>query len=195
LRAQQAGTTGAAVLQLAAGARAAALSGAYTAAAEDADALFYNPAGAAALGAAASASYLRHVLDIRATTAACAVRLGPLTFGAETARLDAGEVRVVEPDPQYGGERGRETGERAGASESATRLAVALPLHGGRLRLGAAAGYVSSDIAGAARSAAVFDLGAQLALERVSVGAALRNLGGARAGNGLADADLPAEAR
>src|SRR5690606_36598462 len=89
----------------------------------------------------------------------------------------------------------RETGERAGASESATRLAVALPLHGGRLRLGAAAGYVSSDIAGAARSAAVFDLGAQLALERVSLGAALRNLGGALAGNGLDDADLPAEAR
>lgn len=195
LRGQDAGRTGAAVLQLPAGARAAALSGAYSAAAGDADVLFYNPAGAAALGTAVSASYLRHVLDIRATTAAGAVRLGPLTLGAATALLDAGEVRVVEPDPQYGGERGRETGERASASESATRLAVALPLRGGRIRLGAAAGYVSSDIAGAARAAAVFDLGAQLALERVTLGAALRNLGGALAGDGLDDADLPTEAR
>jgi len=192
---QGAGRTGAAVLQLPAGARAAALSGAYAAAASDADALFYNPAGAAALEAAASASYLRHVLDIRTVTAAGAVRLGPLTLGAATALLDAGEVRVVEPDPQYGGERGRETGELASASESATRLAVALPLRGGRVRLGAAAGHVSSDIADASRSAAIFDLGAQLAFERVTLGAALRNLGGALAGDGLADADLPTEAR
>ena len=195
VRGQDAGRTGATVLQLPAGARAAALSGAYSAAASDADVLFYNPAGAAALGAAASASYLRHVLDISATTAAGAVRLGPLTLGAATALLDAGEVRVVEPDPEYGGERGRETGERASASESATRLAAALPLRGGRVRLGAAAGYVSSDIAGASRAAAVFDLGAQLVFERLTLGAALRNLGGALAGDGLEDAELPTEAR
>lgn len=194
-RGQGAAGTGAAVLQVPAGARAAALSGAYAAAAADADVLFYNPAGAAALGAAASASYMRHVLDIRATTAAGAMRLGPFSLGAAAALLDAGEVRVIEPDPQYGGERGRETGERAGASESATRLALALPLRGGRVRLGAAAGYVSSDIAGATRGAAVFDLGAQLALERVTLGAALRNLGGALSGDGLDDVDLPTEAR
>lgn len=194
-RGQDAGRTGAAVLQLPAGARAAALSGAYSAAASDADVLFYNPAGAAALGAAATASYVRHVLDISAVTAAGVLRLGPLTVGAATALLDAGDVRVVEPDPQYGGERGRETGERASASESATRLAVALPLYGGRIRLGAAAGYVSSDIAGASRATAIFDVGAQLALERVTLGAALRNLGGPLAGDGLEHADLPTEAR
>jgi hypothetical protein len=45
LAAQGVGTTGAQVMQLPAGARAAALSGAYTAASGDADVLFYNPAG------------------------------------------------------------------------------------------------------------------------------------------------------
>ena len=58
------GTTGAVVLQLLAGSRAAALSGAYVAATGDADVLFYNPAGIGSLSAGASLSYQRHVEDM-----------------------------------------------------------------------------------------------------------------------------------
>lgn len=192
-RAQGPGTTAASVLQFQAGSRAAALSGAYTAASGDADVLFYNPAGAAGLDAAASLAYQRHVEDIAFGSAAGAYRLGRIVLGLGAAYFDAGEVRVIEPDPSFGGQRGRETGETAGARESAARLAVAVPV--GRLSLGAAAGFVSSDLAGVTRSAPIFDLGAQFALPRITLGAAIRNIGGSMTGGDAEDAALPTEAR
>ena len=143
-RAQEgAGTTGAQVLQFALGGRAGALSGAYTAATGDADVLFYNPAGVADLRAAAALSYQRHVEDITLGTAAGALRTGPVVLGLAAAFLDAGVMQVQEPDPEYGGQRGRQTGATVGASETALRLAAGLPLLSGRLRVGAAAGIVA----------------------------------------------------
>ncbi len=187
------GSTGAAVLQLPAGSRAAALSGAYVAAAGDADALFYNPAGVAALGAAASLAYERHVADITFGSAAGALEVGPLVFGLAATYLDAGEIEVFEPDPDFGGQRGRETGEVTGARESAARIAVAAPL--GRFRVGAAAGVVTSNLAGLSRSAPLLDLGVQIDLPAVTLGASLRNIGPALGGDDGADIRLPTEAR
>lgn len=189
-------TTGAQVLQLPAGSRAAALSGAYVAAASDADVLFYNPAGAAALEAAASLAYSRYVQDVILGSLAGVFRVGPATLGVGLLYLDAGTVDVIEPDPDFGGERGRETGATASAAETAARLALALPLAAGRLRLGAAAGYISNDLAGLSRSAPLFDLGVQFAaLPRLTLGVAVRNLGGSLTGDGAQDARLPTEAR
>lgn len=187
------GSTGAAVLQLPAGSRAVALSGAYVAAAGDADVLFYNPAGVAGLGAAASLAYQRHVADILFGSAAGAIEAGPLYIGLAVAYLDAGEIDVIEPDPNFGGQRGRGTGIRAGASESALRLAVAVPI--GRFRLGAAAGAVTSSLAGVTRSAPIIDLGAHFELAAVTIGASLRNLGPALSGGDGADIPMPTEAR
>lgn len=189
-----AGAAGAQALQLLPGARAAALSGAYAAASADADAMFYNAAGVGALRSAAALSYQQYVQDVAYGSAALAQRIGPLVLGAGIAFLNAGEVEVVEPDPAFGGERGTRTGATAGASESAARVALAIPF-GDRFRVGAAAGYATADVAGAARSATFFDAGAQLAISRVTLGAAVRNMGGALAGTGLSEAELPREAR
>jgi len=192
---QGAGSTGATVLQVLAGSRAAALSGAYAGAAGDADVLFYNPAGIAGLGAAASVSYQRYVEDIGVASGAGVLRLGRLALGASVVFLDYGDIDERVPDPDFGGQTGLPTGRTVSASESATRLSGALELGDGRFSLGAGLGFVSVNLAGASRSAPFFDAGAQYRLETVTVGASIRNLGGALNGSGLADADLPAEAR
>lgn len=187
-----AGAAGLQALQLAPGARAAGLSGAYTGAA-DADVMFYNPSGIGALRFGASLSYQRHVQEVSFGSAAVARRAGPVVLGLGIAYLDAGAVDVVEPDPAYGGERGRATGAVARASESAVRVAAALPV-GERVRLGAVAGWASSSIAGVQRAAPFVDAGLQVAVSRVTLGAAVRNVGGSLAGDG-ASMELPREAR
>jgi hypothetical protein len=188
------GVTGAVVLQLPAGGRAAALSGAYTAAHGDPDVLFYNPAGLRTIDAAASLSYQRHVADIGAASVAGAMTIGRVAVGVGVAFLDAGDIAVVEPDPTYGGQTGTETGAHVGASEVAARVGAALPL-GADLTVGASAGLVSVSLAESTRTAATFDVGAQYALPFVTLGAAVRNIGGSLNGAGLADAPLPTEAR
>lgn len=196
LAAQQgAGVTGAAVLELTGGARAEALSGAYVAAAGDADVLLYNPAGLAMLDAAASLSYQRHVESVTLGSVAFARSFGRVVLGAGAAFLDAGEIRVVEPDPAYGGERGRLTGETTSASETALRLAASAPFAADRLRLGAAIGLVASDLAGLSRTAPLLDVGAQFALGAGRLGIALRNLGGSMTGGGAEPVRLPGELR
>jgi hypothetical protein len=195
LYAQGAGSAGAAVLQLLAGGRAAALSGAYSAADGDVDVIFYNPAGLAGLNAGASLSYQRHVQDMGVANGAGAYRFGAFVVGMGAAFLDAGTIRVIEPDPDFGGQTGRETGATASATEVGARAAVAAALLDERLQLGAAAGFVAATIANASRGAPLFDIGAQWRLPQAAFGVALRNLGGTMSGGGLADADLPSEAR
>jgi hypothetical protein len=193
--AQGSGTTGATVLQMLAGGRASAMSGAYTAATLDADVLFYNPAGAASLAAAASVSYQRHVEDIGLATGAGAYRFGNIVLGASAIFLDYGEIREFIPDPDFGGQTGIPTGNMVGASEVAARLTGALPLADGRLNIGASLGYVSTDLAGTGRGTPFLDVGGQYLLSGLTLGAAVRNIGGALSGSGVADADLPMEAR
>jgi hypothetical protein len=190
-----AGTAGATILQLPAGSRAPALSGAYAAMSGDADALFYNPAGVANVAGAASLAYQRHVEDIGLISAAGAFRTGRLVFGASLLVLDFGDIAEIVPDDDFGGQTGRPTGNTVGASELAARASVALPLVEDRLHVGLTTGLVSTDLAGARRSAPFLDAGVQYLLPRVTVGASLRNLGGSMSGSGLADAPLPTELR
>ncbi len=193
--AQGAGTTGATVLQLLAGGRAAALSGAYVGATGDADVLFYNPAGAASLLGAFSFSYQQHVENIGVASGAGAVRVGRLVVGASAIYLDYGSVQELVPDPDFGGQTGVPTGNTVSASEVAARLSAALPFNDGRFHLGASAGWVSTDLAGTGRGTPFLDVGAQYALSSLTLGAALRNIGGSLSGDGIADAALPKEAR
>jgi hypothetical protein len=189
------GTTGAAVLQLPAGARAAALGGAYAAAA-DADALFYNPASAAWFSAVAGASYQRHADDIGFATAAASFRVGPAAVGVALAHLDYGSISEVRPDPAFGGQRGAETGRSVGASEVAGRVLIAAPLPGQRVTVGAAAGLVWVGLAETGRLAPVIDAGVQFrAGSGLALGAALRNAGGPLDGARLTAAPLPTELR
>ncbi len=192
---QGAGSTGATVLQVLAGSRAAALSGAYSGARGDADVLFYNPAGVAGLEGAASVSYQRFVQDIGIATAAGVVRIGRVALGASLAWLDYGDIREFVPDPDFGGQTGIPTGRTVSASEVASRISGALELAEGRFAIGAGLGYVSTDLAGSSRGTPFLDAGAQYRMNAITVGAAIRNLGGALSGADIADADLPSEAR
>jgi hypothetical protein len=190
-----AGDRTAGVLQLPGGGRAAGMAGAY-AAGGDADALFYNPASAGWLDAAAGLTYQRHLADIGFATAAGAIRLGPLALALTIGFLDYGTIADVRPDPDYGGQRGRETGETWGASEAAVRGTLAVPLLGDRLTAGASAGVLFVGIAETGRTTPVFDAGLQYrASPDLTIGAALRNAGGDLEGAGLAGAPLPTEVR
>jgi hypothetical protein len=193
---QGAGSTGFEVMQMPAGGRAAALAGAYSAWGEDADVVFFNPAGLAVQERAASLSYQRHVMDISLGSLAGAVRFGPVTLGAGLAFLDGGEVPEIVPDDRFGGQRGRATGATVSARESAARLAVAAPLLEGRVHLGAAAGLAMSELAGISRSAPILDLGGRMEVApALHLALAFRNLGGSARGDGANAIALPSEAR
>lgn len=192
LHAQSAGKTGAQVLQLTAGARAAALSGAYSAVAGDADALFHNPAGIAAARIGVSASYETHATGIAFGSAAGFTQLGPVFVGASVAYLDEGSIDEITPDASFGGNVGTATGTKLSAAETAARVSVALPLSGGRLRVGASFGYVSSSVAELRQGAPVIDAGLQYDVAGITTSATLRNAGGPLSGGGD---PLPTEAR
>ena len=189
----RAGATGAQVLQFLPGSRAAAMSGAYTAISADADAIFYNPAGIANLKRAATISFESYVSDVAYGSVGAASRFGSLTLGASVAFLNAGEIREVIPDPEFGGNSGAETGNTLSASESALRLVAGLPLLDGRLRAGAAIGFVATSLAEQRQTAPLADIGAQYDIGSATLGVSLRNLGAELSGD--ASDQLPTEAR
>jgi len=184
LHAQSAGETGAQVLQFNAGARAAGLSGAYSAA-RDADALFYNPAGIALAKRGASLAYETFTVDVAFGSFAGFTRLGNARIGASIAYLDAGDVDEIVPDPNFGGATGTSTGNKVTATETAARLSIALPILDGRLRLGASVGMISSSIAELGENAPIADIGVQYDVASLTISAAIRNLGGSLAGDPL----------
>jgi len=188
-----AGATGAQILQLPASARAAALAGAYTGATA-ADAVFYNPAGAAAIHAGASFSYQSLFEGIAIGAGSAVFRLGRYSIGASAGFLHSGEIAELVPDPEFGGQRGIATGNSFTAGESVLRLHLATTT-ANNLRFGGAVGLISSDIAGLSSFAPTIDLGAQLESGQVTFGAALRHMGGSLAGSGVEPAPLPTEAR
>jgi hypothetical protein len=189
------GTTSATVLQMPAGGRAAGFGGAYTAAA-DGDVLFYNPAGAAWLSATASMAYQRHSEQIGFGTAAASLRIGPAAAALTLGVLDYGSIAEVVPDPAFGGQRGMETGAMVGASDVVARIALAAPIPGSRLAVGASFGLVWITLAESVRTAEIYDAGLHYrAGDALSIGAALRNAGAQLEGAGLVPADLPTEVR
>jgi hypothetical protein len=194
LQAQGTGTTGAQVLQLTAGGRASALSGAYTGVSGDVESLFYNPAGVTTLRRGAALAYETYVEDVALASFAGVIRIGRASLGLSGLFLNGGEIREIVPDPAFGGNTGMPTGEMADAVEGIARLSLAVPF-GDRLRAGVSAGFLSSSIADVTRGSPVFDLGAQYDLSFGTIGAALRNVGGSLSGAGIEDADLPTEAR
>ncbi|MFO8099248.1 MAG: type IX secretion system protein PorQ [Salinibacter sp.] len=180
-------------LELAPSARAAALSGAFGAVADgDVNALFYNPAvPGPATHQTAAFSYLNHLSDINAGSVAYSQ-----TVGGGGSALHGG-VRFAD----WGSFEGRnEIGEPTddfGAQDVALTAGVARPLGETRLRYGGSLHLIHSRIESAQATAVAVDLGAlyRMPSQRMTVAAALRNVGLSLDGYGARRPTLPIDLR
>jgi hypothetical protein len=162
------GAETASFLDIGVGARALGMGGAYTALADDVNALYWNPAGLSKLEKReATASHAEMFESTRLDFLAYAHPTSQGTFAAGLTYLSQGKL-----DGRDG--LGRQT---AGydASDAAVSLGYARKLD--VAELGATVKYLQSHIAGTQTQGLAADLGAKRAFDRVSVGAALRNLG------------------
>ncbi|MEK7388429.1 MAG: PorV/PorQ family protein [Elusimicrobiota bacterium] len=172
---------GAAFLNIGAGARALGLGGAYTALADDANALHWNAAGLAAL-------------EKREFTAGHAelfesTRLDSLTYAQPTSRgTFSGGVTYLSQARIEGRDALGRPAPGYNASDAALSLGYGRALEFARVGVGVK--YIRSHIGSSEAQGVALDLGAQRRFERLSLGAALRNLG---AGLKFADRrdDLP----
>jgi len=150
------------------GARGLGMGGAYTALSDDANALYWNPAGLAKLEKREfTASHAEMFESTRLDFLAYAHPTSGGTFAAGLTYLSQGKIDGRDS-------LGRQT---AGydASDAAVSLGYARKLD--VADLGATFKYLRSHIGSAEAQGAAVDIGAKRAFDRVSVGAALRNLG------------------
>ena len=162
----------AAFLDLGPGARAAAMGGAYTALADDAHALYWNPAGLARMEKREAAASHAELGD--------SIRHDFLSYAVPTehATLAAGFTHLTQGAIQGRDSAGRVTSDFQ-ASDSA--LAVAAGRKTDLADLGASVKYIRSHIASTEAQGLALDLGARRSYPlrggSASIGAALRNIG------------------
>jgi hypothetical protein len=166
-----AGATGAAFLKIGVGARAAALGGAYTALADDASAVAWNPAGLAAVKQAqATAMRAQWLQGTESNFLAGAVptSVGTFALGVRSFSVDGLERRTADTAANEGTFDSR---------DDAYTLGYGIAI--GRFGLGAGLTYIRQTLDGAAASAPAGDLGATWkTADKLTLGLAARNLGG-----------------
>jgi hypothetical protein len=176
----QAGTTGFSFLKIGVGARAAALGGAYVSLAEDASALYWNPAGMTGLeGRQITLGYVNYVLDIHSGfLGACLPRASGLRLGAALNYFSYGEFQETSVEDPTGANLGT-----FGASDLALSFSAAYPLKNG-ISLGGTAKIIYSRIEDYSADAYALDLGGLYPLPngQTRVGASVQNLGFQRSG-------------
>ncbi len=167
------GTTAAQFLEIGVGARAEAMGGAF-ATATDVSALYWNPAGAAAMTSnEAMFTYTSWLAGVKLNYAAFALNLGRVgTVGASVYRMGSGNMAVtteLQPDG---------TGQTFEVVDAAVGLTYARQMSD-QLSLGGSAKYIHSDIARSSASGIAFDIGLQYAtpLRGVRLGMAITNFG------------------
>ena len=155
-------------LDIGVGARALGMGGANTALADDANSLYWNPAGLAKLEKREfTASHAEMFESTRLDFLAYAHPTSQGTFAAGLTYLSQGKID------------GRDSSGRQTAGYDASDAAVSLG-YARKLEVadvGATFKYLRSHIGSTEAQGAAVDVGAKRAFDRVSVGAALRNIG------------------
>ncbi|MCR4294823.1 MAG: PorV/PorQ family protein [Elusimicrobia bacterium] len=162
------GAETASFLDIGVGARGLGMGGAYTALADDANALYGNPAGLAKLEKReVTASHAEMFESTRLDFLAYAHPTSQGTFAAGLTYLSQGKID------------GRDSlGRRTSgydASDAAVSLGYARKLE--LVELGAAIKYLRSHIGSTEAQGAAVDVGAKRSFDRVNLGASLRNIG------------------
>ena len=172
-----------------AGARSVAMGGAYTALANDANALLYNPAGLGLIDKHQAA--FMHNQYFTGVTQEYMGYAAPQGWGVNLNYLNFGTVQRTSISNPDGSGLGS-----TGLTDAALSVGYGQTVAGG-FSLGAAGKYISESIAGVAGRSPALDLGALYAppaLPGFSVGAALQNIGPAVKFQGAAE-PLPLNAR
>ena len=182
----RAGTSGFQFLEVAVDPRGAALGGTAVATADDASALFWNPAlitrgGDTQVGLAR----LQYVADVSMNYAAVSRKVGAFTIGAHVQSLDSGEMIVTD---EYSGPGG--TGQTFSYLGVVGGVTVAQALTD-LFSYGVTAKFVRESAAEVAMDAALVDLGVHYRVgdTGANIGIAIRNFGL----NGVASGSLPRE--
>ena len=168
------GTTSGAFLQLGVGARASALGGAFTAAADDATALYWNPAGLARMttGEVVTA-HSEWLADVSHDFVGVVFPLAGGVFGASVIRLGVPEMLVRTEDNQQG------TGETFDAADLAMGLSYGRSITD-RFSLGGTFKMVQQRIWHSSATGFAVDLGTQFRTDffgGLVIGAAVTNFG------------------
>jgi hypothetical protein len=169
------GTTAGEFLQIGIGARATALGGAFVAAADDATALYWNPAGLSHLQQGeAIAAHSEWLADVNFDYLGVSIPAGGLgTFGVSLTMLNVPEMLVRTEDRQEG------TGETFDAADMAIGLSLGRAVTD-RFSVGVTAKFVQQRIWHSTATGFAVDLGTQFRTDffgGLTIGAALYNFG------------------
>lgn len=168
------GTTAAAFLSIGVGPRAAALGGAFTAAADDATALYWNPAGLAGMGSGELVTaHSEWLADVSHDYIGVAMPLAGGVAGASVTILGVPDMVVRTEENQEG------TGETFDASDLAIGVTYGRRITD-RFSLGATAKFIQQRIWHSTASGVALDLGTQFRTDffgGLTIGAALTNFG------------------
>lgn len=165
-----AGTSSAQFLKMGAGARAAAMGDSFAAVANDASAVYWNPAGLAQLEDAELTAMQNNGLDNTSYQFAAAARpVGDGAIGVSLYRMDYGSI------DSYSAADVRDGSVSAGSLAAGVTAARKF---GDNIRLGVTAKMVSEKIAGESASTFAGDAGFLWSNDRLSVGVAVQHFGG-----------------
>jgi hypothetical protein len=173
LRAQSTGTTGAVELKIPVGPRAIAMGGAFVAVADDANAIYWNPAGLRQLGGTAlTAQYVSFIDTVNYNYFAAATPLGnDAAIGVAGKLLTTGNEQVVDTN-------GNLTGATFNESYADFDLAGALKINY-FLDIGVVAKYITKTLASSTASTVAVDLGLlyKTPIPHLNAGLDIQNLG------------------